>query len=259
MYGAIIGDLAGSIYEFDQTKGIKNIKMNKVIEDNAFFSDDTIETMAVLDALLKDDYTYEQALIDYYNRFKEYKSNFKPYFKNPFSPGFIKWAKGDNLGTSKGNGALMRISPIPMIIDDELEMYLNTDLCTKTSHDSKEALDAASTVASIIYKARQGWSKYDIAEWQGLELEYIPFTKFNTTCEETLPNCLNALFEATSFEDAIERTLYMGGDTDTNCCIVGSMAEPLYGIPNNLIEEANKKIPEDFQKLLKKGYKIVNK
>ena len=258
MYGAIIGDLAGSIYEFEQTKGIKNIKMGKVIEDNAFFSDDTIETIAVLDALVNNKY-YKNTLIDYYLRFKDYKPDFKPYFKYPFSPGFIKWAKGEKKGLSTGNGALMRISPIPMLIDDRDDMFMNVYACTSSSHDSKEAHSAASNLANIIYMAKQGYSKYDIIDWNELELEYKPFEKFNTTCNETLDNCIAVALQARSFEDAIERMIYMGGDTDTNCAIVGSIAENLYGIPDYLIQEVNNKIPEDFQKTLSKGYRLLNK
>ena len=52
MYGAIIGDLAGSIYEYSQTKSIKPIEVDKIIEDNAFYSDDTILTIAIADAIL---------------------------------------------------------------------------------------------------------------------------------------------------------------------------------------------------------------
>lgn len=257
MYGTIIGDLAGSIYEFDQTKGIKPVKMNKVIEDNAFFSDDSIETIAILDAVLSSK-SYEEALKEYYFKFKDYKPDFKPYFKYPFSPGFIKWVKGNSTGTSIGNGALMRVSPIPMLIDDRNEMFMHVNQATSTSHNSKEALNAASNLANIIYMAREGWSKYDILEWNGFNLDYQPFEKFNTTCDETLQNCITQALKASSFEDAMERTLYMGGDTDTNCAIVGSMAESLYGIPDYLIEEANKKIPKEFVKTLSKGYKRIN-
>ncbi len=63
-----------------------------------------------------------------------------------------------------------------------------------------------------------------------LMAKYEPFLKFNTTCKETLSNCLYSLYNSISFEDAIRKTLFMCGDTDTNCCIVGSVAEALYGM-----------------------------
>ena len=86
-----------------------------------------------------------------------------------------------------------------------------------------------------------------------INIEYNPFTKFNITCEETIGNCLYTLYNSNSFEDAIRKTLLMGGDTDTNCAIVGSMAETMYGIDNNLIEKVNEKIPQKFVKILRKA------
>ena len=92
-----------------------------------------------------------------------------------------------------------------------------------------------------------------------LKLNYSDFGGFNTTCYKTIDNCLYALFTSSSFEESLLKVISFGGDTDTNACIVGSMAEALYGIPKELIEEANKKIPNDFSNLLDKGYSRVLK
>ena len=70
------------------------------------------------------------------------------------------------------------------------------------------------------------------------------------TCEETIVNCLYVLYNSNSFENAIRKTLLMGGDTDTNCAIVGSMAEAMHGIDSELIEKVNEKIPQKFVKIL---------
>ena len=86
-----------------------------------------------------------------------------------------------------------------------------------------------------------------------INVKYTPFTKFNYTCSETIDNCLYVLYNSTSFEDAIRKTIYLGGDTDTNAAIVGSMAEALYGINPLLIAEANKKLPDNFKKILQKS------
>ena len=83
-----------------------------------------------------------------------------------------------------------------------------------------------------------------------IDIKYIPFTKFNYTCEETIGNCLYIFYNSNSFEDAIKSTLLMGGDTDTNCAIVGSMAEALYGINEDLIQQANSKLPYEFVRIL---------
>ncbi len=251
MYGAIIGDLAGSIYEFDQLKNIQSITMNNLIEDNAFYSDDTILTIAIMDAIFHNkDYNYY--LRKYIEEYSEYKPNFTPYFKSSFSPNLIKWSKLNIIGTSHGNGAMMRISPVGYMFNSEEEVIENARLATIPSHNSKEAIDSATVIALIIYYFRKGYSKDEIFNMMDIGVMYTPFTKFNTTCEETIGNCLYALYNSSSFEDAIRRTLLMGGDTDTNCAIVGSMAEAMYGIDNELIEKANEKIPQRFVKILKR-------
>ena len=96
MWGAIIGDLAGSIYEYEQIKGIKKVNCSEIIPQNAFFSDDTILTIAVLDAI-QHDKDYEKYLRLYGNKYALYKPNFEPYFKTSFAPGFIKWLKNERV------------------------------------------------------------------------------------------------------------------------------------------------------------------
>ena len=86
MYGAIIGDLAGSIYEYSQIKKVTPIYMDKIIEDNAFYSDDTILTIAILDAI-QNNREYEKYIRSYIKKYSSYKPNFSPYFNNAFSPG----------------------------------------------------------------------------------------------------------------------------------------------------------------------------
>lgn len=251
MYGAIIGDLAGSIYEYDQVKDVKSIKMNKLIEDNAFFSDDTILTIAILDAIInKKDYNF--ALREYIKKYKDIKLDIKPYFDTIFSPNIIKWSESNIIGNSCGNGAMMRISPVGYLFDNEEDVINNARLATVPSHNSKEAIECATTIALIIFYLRNGMSKEEVFNKLNLKVEYKQFKKFNYTCQDTIGNCLYAFYNSNNFEDAIKKTLLMGGDTDTNCCIVGSMAESLYGIDDSLIAKVNEKLPDDFVKLLSK-------
>lgn len=251
MYGAIYGDLAGSIYEFDQTKEIKSINPKELITEKSFYSDDSILTIAILDAIINDK-DYNKYLRKYIQEYKEYKPDFKPYFKTSFSPNLIKWSTSNNEGISHGNGAMMRISPVGYMFDNEKDIIENARLATIPSHNSKEAINCATTVALIIYYLRKGYSKEEVFKRLNINVKYTPFTKFNITCEETIDNCLYVLYNSNSFEDAIRKTLLMGGDTDTNCAIVGSMAEALYGIDKQLIQQINEKIPEKFVKILER-------
>ena len=249
MYGSIYGDLAGSIYEFEQLKEIKSIDNGGYLSNKSFFSDDTILTVAVC-AAIKDDKDYDKYLRKYIIDYMDYKPDFHPYFRSSFSPNLIKWAKSDLEGHSQGNGAMMRISPVGFLFDSEDEVIENARLATIPSHNSGEAIDAATKIALIIFYLRKGYSKEEVFNMLDINVKYTPFKKFNTTCSETIDNCLYAFFFFYSFIDAIQKTLLMGGDTDTNCAIVGGMAEACYGMDNSLIQDVNKKIPTKFVKVL---------
>ncbi|MBR3325459.1 MAG: ADP-ribosylglycohydrolase family protein [Clostridia bacterium] len=258
MWGAIIGDIAGSIYEFNQLKGIKSIECNEIISQNGFFSDDTILTIAIANAI-ETDKDYEKYLKYYGKKYEIYKPDFEPYFKSIFSPGFIKWINGQKDGNSIGNGAMMRISSVGYMFNSEKEVVENVILATKPSHNSEEAIECSKIIALIIYYARQGWPKDEILKKLNINLQYKPFQKFNTTCKETINNCLYALFESKSFEESLKKVISFGGDTDTNACIVGSMAEAMYGVSSTLIESAKCKIPREFIDIIEKEYKTKKK
>ena len=249
MYGSIYGDLAGSIYEFEQLKEIKSIDNGGYLSDKSFFSDDTILTVAVCDAI-KSDLDYDKYLKKYIIDYMDYKPDFHPYFRSSFSPYLIKWAKSDLEGHSQGNGAMMRISPVGFLFDSEDEVIENARLATIPSHNSEEAIDSATKIALIIFYLRKGYSKEEVFDMLDINVKYTPFKKFNTTCSETIDNCLYAFYCSNSFIDAMQKTLLMGGDTDTNCAIVGGMAEACYGMDNSLIQDVNKKIPTKFVKVL---------
>lgn len=258
MYGAIIGDLAGSIYEYDQTKKVHRIDVKDLIEESSFFSDDTVLTVAILDAILNRT-TYGYALKTYIGKYYKKIPQDREYFEYLFSPGLMRWYRDDNIGESYGNGAMMRISPIGYLFDDEQTIRTNAYLATSTSHNSKEAIDAATMIALIIYYARRGMKKEDIINKLDLDVRYKPFDRFNITCHETINNVIYAAFVNTSFESSIKEVISYGGDTDTNACITGSIAEALYGIDDSLIKAANKKIPADFVTTLEKGYAKVKR
>ena len=203
MWGAIIGDIAGSIYEFKQLKEVKYIKCDEIISEKGFFSDDTILTVAIANAI-ETDRDYENYLKMYGKKYEHYRPDFEPYFRSSFSPGFIKWVNGQKDGNSIGNGAMMRISPVGYMFDSEKEVIENVVLSTKPSHNSEEAIECSKIIALIIYYARQGWPKEEIIKKLNIKLQYKPFQKFNTTCSGTIDNCLYALFASKSFEESIK-------------------------------------------------------
>ncbi len=254
MLGAIIGDLAGSIYEFDQYKNVKNIVVKKLVEEDSFFSDDTILTIAIIDAILNKK-EYETKLKEYALKYSDAIPKDREYFKTMFSPNFIKWAMSKNtVGKSNGNGAMMRISPIGYLFNTKRQIVRNVKKATKPSHNTKEAIKSATTVALIIFYARMGMSKEEIVKKLHLKIEKPVVKKFNYTCNKTIDVCLYSLFTTNSFEESLITAISFGGDTDTNACIVGSMAEAMYGISDNLKQVATSKLPDNFVKILHEAY-----
>lgn len=263
MYGAIYGDLVGSIYEYQEY--IRHNKENmlkasnkpELVTEESFISDDTILTIAVLEAV-KNDLCYEETIRRYILD-NSGKLNRDDYFDYLFSPNTLKWARGEKLGNSIGNGAIMRISPIPNLKDSFILMSSEVLEATSVTHNSNQALSAALCVSNIIYLAKNGYSKKRIKDiinkYFGYKYDFNlnelrDNMKFNYTCDDTLPLCLYALFTTDNFDDAIRLTLSLGGDTDTNCAIVGSMAESLYGIEEEKKKIVEEKIPEEYKRIL---------
>ncbi|MGN1222600.1 MAG: ADP-ribosylglycohydrolase family protein [Christensenellales bacterium] len=258
MFGAIIGDLAGSIYEFEQIKKITPIKVKNIIEKEAFISDDTILTIAIADAIIHNA-SYEEKLKEYVVKYGDNTPKNIPYFKTMFSPGFTKWAKSNTQGKSCGNGAMMRISPVGFLFDKEEDVITQTYLATIPSHNTTEAIECAKLVSLIIFYARHGLSKNDIIKRLNLKIKEPKINEFNYTCADTIDVCLYSLFKSNTFEDSIKLAISFGGDTDTNACIVGSMAEAIYGINEELKRKALSKLPSEFIEILNKSYERVNR
>lgn len=255
MWGAIIGDIAGSIYEYNQFNNTKPVEVDEIMPEKSFYSDDTILTVAIADAILHDR-DYEKYLKQYAIKYGKYLPEVKDYFPTVFSPGFTKWTEGQKEGNSKGNGAMMRISPVGYMFNTEKEVTENSRLATIPSHNDEESIECAKVVALIILYARKGYPKEEIIKKLNIELKYKPFEKFNSTCGATIDNCLYALFTSNNFNESIQKVISYGGDTDTNAAIVGSMAEAMYGIDNKLIEKAKTKLPIEFVQTVENAYKI---
>ena len=258
MLGAIIGDLAGSIYEFEQIKNYHRVKItDNIIDKNSFFSDDTILTVAIADSILNN-INYEKKLKEYAVCYDNKIPQGIPYFKTMFSPNFIKWAKSNYQGESSGNGAMMRISPVGYLFNTEEEVIKNSYLATIPSHNSPEAIESAKIISLIILYARQGLAKQEIINRLNLKIKHPNITGFNYTCADTIDICLYSLFNSSSFEESIRLAISFGGDTDTNACIVGSMAEAIYGIDTKLKSKAMSKLPIEFKKIIKDFYNTIS-
>lgn len=237
MLGAIIGDIVGSKYEFNNTFDY-NFEM---FSDGCDFTDDTICTVAIADAILNKR-SYQESLHDWCRRY--------PNPKGAYGGRFAGWIHSacPQPYNSWGNGAAMRVSPIGWAFNEPHTIIREAVNSAKVSHDHVEGLIGASAVAMAMYEAKlfptaKKAKPYisSITRWyygddfkKGLPRQGV----FDETCQGCVPLALYIILESDDFEDAIRKAISYGGDSDTLGAIVGSIAEPLFGIPPYMKEKA---------------------
>ena len=283
MLGAIIGDLAGTKYEYqeflDSKNGIINVDRRRkifnlnteLLTEESFISDDSLLTIAIAEAIIYNR-DYEEALKKYGKKYGNKPLEKEGFFKNAFSPSFIKWANSETNenGTSQGNGAAMRISPIAFLFNDLKTVEEEAKKATIPSHNSSNAIKGAKCLAGVIFLARKKESKDNIRKYVTQKYRYDlnynleelqEYNTFNGTCEVTVPQAIFMFLQSNNFVDSIRKAISIGGDTDTIACMVGGISEAYYGIPKDLRNKALKLIPKDLRKVLIKAYerkKLVN-
>lgn len=247
MIGAIIGDIAGSRYEFDNTSDY-DFPMFTSDDD---FTDDTICTVAVADAAMGDG-DYQTALRRWCRRYPDPKGAYGGYFHN--------WILRPDPAPyhSFGNGAAMRVSPVAWLFADEAEVRRQAEASAAVTHDHPEGIKGAVAIAVAIFRMRTAAAKTaDI--FKDVAREFYgdaPFSNlpargvFDVTCQGCVPLALYLASQAHDFEDAIRRAVSYGGDTDTVGAIVGSLAEARFGVPAAMDRAARSYLPPDLLAVL---------
>lgn len=276
MIGAIIGDIAGSKYEYLEFKDSMNkiinverrkeiLSNNELLTEECFISDDTILTVAIMDAIINKK-EYGEMLRTYGKQFKY--SNRENFFKYMFSPNFVKWANSTEIGTSIGNGSAMRVSPIGYLYNDLQTVQKEAAKSAKPSHNSEEAINGAEAIASTIYLIRDNKTKEEIKEYitdkykysLDMDLDMLRQTyTFNGDAKTTVPQAISIFLQSNGFEDSIRKAISIGGDTDTIACMVGGISEAYYGVPKELREKALTYLPKEFKKTILQGYRLYEK
>jgi ADP-ribosylglycohydrolase len=274
MYGAILGDIIGSYYEYNEFVS-KNIDIKRRLEilddktplfkDTSIITDDSILTIAIADALINNS-NYGSKLKEHAKEYLNTKNTTVGYFSNPFSPGFTKWVNDNYQGVSNGNGAAMRISPIGYFYDD-LDIALEeTVMATVCSHNCEEAIKGAKAITASIFLLRKGYTKEQLKIYieqtykYNLDLSLKELQANNTfkmNCDDTVPKALFLFLISNDFEDCIRKAISIGGDTDTIACIAGSVAEAYYDIPIELKKEALKYLDDQQKNILSNYYKEI--
>jgi ADP-ribosyl-[dinitrogen reductase] hydrolase len=250
MLGAIVGDIVGSIYEWDNHRS----KDFPFFGEGADYTDDSVLTMAVADALLHG-HPPQKALYLWATRHP----------KRGYGGGFAQWLNTWELAPydSWGNGAAMRVSPAALLANSLDEALAHAVKVTEVTHNHPEGLKGAKATTHAIFLARFGAGadeiRRTIAQAYGYGMDRTvdsirPHYRFNESCQETVPEALICALEATSFEDAIRNAISIGGDSDTVAAIAGPVAEARFDIPDEIAQAAMKMIPGDMQETLRKLY-----
>lgn len=269
MLGAIIGDVVGSYYEVLEVKEIKNghrsyndrIKIldqnTPLFTENSSVTDDSILTFAIYKAI-KENKPYEE-MLKYYAK-QEINLGKDMYGRSRFGKGFVEWVNSNTQGTSYGNGASMRISPVGFLFNTLEEVKQETYKATIPSHNHQETILCAEAVATSIFLLRNGISKEELKEY--IEKNYFKLDydleklrrnyKFSSKSIDSVPQAIYTFLESNSFEETIRNAISIGGDTDTIACIAGSLAESYYGIPEKLLEQVKPYLKDYMKELLEK-------
>nr|VFJ73959.1 MAG: ADP-ribosylglycohydrolase [Candidatus Kentron sp. FW] len=237
MLGAIAGDIIGSIYEYEWN----NIKTKEfqLFSPKSFFTDDTVLTVALADAIVHGN-DYGKVMKEYYRRYPDVG----------YGGLFHRWATLEGSGpyNSWGNGSAMRTSPVGHAFDTLDEVLSKAEYFASFTHNHPEGIKGAQATSAAIFLAGNRASKAEIksfiVERFGYDLskspdEIRPHYRFDESCQGTVPPALMAFLQSSDYEDAIRNAISLGGDSDTLACITGGIAEAFYGgVPEDIREKA---------------------
>lgn len=245
MLGAIIGDIIGSRFEFNNTHCFDF----ELFTPACSFTDDTICTIAMADAVINGDKEYGKKLHEWCNKYR--------YPMGGYGGSFARWVASDNPQPyhSFGNGSAMRVASIGWLFDTIEEVRIEAEKTALPTHNHPEGIKGAVATAEAIFLAR----KYGKTEMLAAMTQYYPQwvepmlgnNRFDETCQGTMPVVFGIINKATSFEEAIRYAIAVGGDSDTIGAIVGSIAEAIWGIPDNIKAKALAYLPQDMIAVLK--------
>lgn len=253
MIGAIVGDIAGSRFEFKNRKS----KEFDLFHKRCRFTDDSIMSLAVCQALIDSMPDYKNLSE---NTIKSMQIIGREYPNRGFGRNFRSWIFSDNPKpyNSFGNGSAMRVSGCGYAANSiEDAIHLSHEV-TKISHNHPEGMKGAESAAVAVYLARTGKSIKNIQDYINEHYYQIDFTldeiretyQYEISCQNSVPQAFEAFFESISFEDAIRNAISIGGDSDTIAAVTGSVAGAYYGVPNEIRNAALEYLDDSLKEIL---------
>lgn len=262
MFGAVVGDVAGSTYEAENYKG----EDCEIFAFGSTFTDDSVLTLATAQHFVTGE-SYTQV----------YRNFGRAYPHAGYGGNFIRWLQHDDPKpyNSWGNGSAMRASPIGWVATDLDWALQEAKRSAEVTHNHPQGIKGAQAVAAAIYLARTGSDKQQIKSYIEQEFGYDlnrtiaeirPTYEFDVSCDGSVPEAIIAFLESNNFEDAIRKAISVGGDSDTIACIAGGIAHAFYGdIPSNMVEYCRQSLDErlvgvmdEFWKRHREGTLVVS-
>ena len=253
MYGAIIGDIIGSRFEFDRGNKTREFEL---FTSECDYTDDTVMTVAVAEALLDAGLDADKKTVKA-NLIKSMKKWGQRYPYAGYGARFISWVLTDDPEPygSYGNGSGMRVSPVGWFYDSMERTREVARWTAEVSHNHPEGVKGAESVAAAIYMARNGSSTEEIKAYIEKEFGYDlsrtldeirPKYHHVEDCMHTMPEAITCFLEANNYEECIRNVMYIGGDTDTLGAIAGAIAEAKWSVPEEYIKQAREFLPDDI-------------
>lgn len=253
MLGAVIGDVVGSKYEF----GTKKSKQFELFTKDNRITDDTVMTLAIAKAFLdsgNNDTSLSTLAVYWMQKLG------RRYPNAGYGERFYQWIyqQTPKPYNSFGNGSAMRVSPCAYAAKSLSEAKRLAKITSVVTHNHPEGVKGAQATVSAIWLAKVGATKREIRRYISKHFyplhksidEIRPFYSFDVTCQGSVPEAIECFLESENFEDSIRNAVSLGGDSDTQAAIAGSIAEAYYGIPEKLREGVETYIPSDLQVIL---------
>jgi len=269
LVGAIIGDVIGSVFE---NRNMKTVDFD-LFSRFSCFTDDTVLTVAVAEAILDREFLHQGENREKLNR-ELYARKIRVYgrrFPNAgYGQMFKRWLESNSLSGyhSYGNGSAMRVSSIGFAFERLEDVLDEAKLSAEVTHNHPEGIKGAQAIASAVYLARTGHNKIEIKNYIeksfGYNLDKTLDTirstyAFDNSCQGSVPQAIIAFLESNDFEDAIRKAISLGGDSDTLACMAGGIAQAYYKlIPNYISDKVSLLLDSQFRQVIRTFNKKFN-
>ena len=262
MLGAIVGDIAGSRFEWNnyKRKDFGLFGNDGLHREPCSVTDDTVMTVAVADALLRferigDEAAFKKILVERMHVIGRQR----PYCG--YGGRFYRWIASRDTEPygSYGNGSAMRVAPVGWYAETLADAERIARLTAEVTHNHPEGIKGAQAVAGAVWLARHGADKAELRRYITENFYPDAFDRslreirhgfqFDESCQGTVPPAMVAFMAAGSFENAVRNAVSLGGDSDTLADIAGAVAEAFFGVPDDIRETALTFLDDELREL----------